>query len=295
MPDFDRDALNATFAPRRVPANGIELHTLQGGTGPLLVLVSGWPQSLHTWRKVMPALARHFRVVAFDPPSLGDSPAPAGGGYDLINIASHIDPLLDAFGAPDCLLVGHDVGAWISYTYASQRPARIRRLALIDAAIPGLAPPETYRLSPETMHRTWHFAFNYLPELPEMLIGGRERQFLSWFFRTKSVDWTRAFDAAAVGEYTRIYAAPNAWTGGLGYYRAIFDSIAQNRGAAASPLPMPVLAVGAESGLGAGMEHSLRGAVAELRGAVIADCGHYVPEEQPRALLEVLLPFLEGH
>jgi pimeloyl-ACP methyl ester carboxylesterase len=291
MTDFDRAAFNALFIPRSVPAKGIELHTLQGGAGPLLVLASGWPQSPHTWRKVMPALAQHFRVVAFDPPSLGDSPAPMGG-YDLINIAAHIDPLLDSLGAQDCLLVGHDIGAWIGYTFAAQRPERVRRLALIDAAIPGLAPPETYRPSPETMHRSWHFAFNFLPELPEMLIGGREREFLSWLFRSKSVDWTRAFDDDAIEEYTRIYAAPGAWTGGLGYYRAIFESMAQNRTSAATPLPMPVLAVGGDHGLGAVMEQSLKGTAADLTGAVVADCGHYVPEEQPRALLDVLLPFL---
>jgi pimeloyl-ACP methyl ester carboxylesterase len=292
MPDFDQAALESIFTPHRVPANGIDLHTLQGGAGPLLILVSGWPQSLHTWRKVMPALARDFRVVAFDPPSIGDTPAPQNG-YDLNNIASHIDPLLDSLGATDCLLVGHDIGAWIGYTYAAQHPGNVTRLALIDAAIPGLAPPEAYRPSPETMHRTWHFAFNFLPDLPEMLIGGRERAFLSWLFRTKSADWTRAFDNDAIDEYTRIYAAPGAWTGGLGYYRAIFESMAQNRIAAATPLPMPVLAVGGDFGLGAVMEQSLKIVATELQGAVIADCGHYVPEEQPGALLDVLLPFLK--
>jgi pimeloyl-ACP methyl ester carboxylesterase len=174
----------------------------------------------------------------------------------------------------------------------AHRPARVRRLALIDAAIPGLAPAETYRPAPETMHRSWHFAFNFLPDLPEMLIGGRERQFLSWLFRTKSVDWTRAFDEAAIDEYTRIYAASGAWTGGLGYYRAIFDSMAQNRASAATPLAMPVLAVGGDFGLGAIMEQSLQDAATNLRGAVIAHCGHYIPEEQPQALLDVLLPFL---
>ena len=286
MPDYDRTTLESVFAAKAVHSQGITLHTLQGGAGPLLILASGWPQSLYTWRKIMPQLAQHFRVVAFDPPSLGETPAPLHG-YDLAAIAAHLDPLIDT---EDCLLVGHDIGAWIAYTYASRNPGKICRLALIDAAIPGLAPPEAYRPSPETMHRSWHFAFNFLPDLPEMLIGGRERAFLSWLFRTKSVDWTRAFDDAAVDEYTRIYAAPGAWTGGLGYYRALFDSMAQNRDR--PPLTIPVLAIGGDFGLGAMMEQSLRGAAIDPRSAVIADCGHYVPEEQPKALLDVLLPFL---
>ena len=204
------------FSRVSVSSRGIALNTIQGGSGPLLLIAAGWPQSVYSLHKILPGLAEHFRVIAFDPPSLGDTQAPIGG-YDLVNIASHLDALIDT---QDCLLVGHDIGAWIAYTYASRNPSKIRRLALIDAVIPGLAPAEAYRPAPETMHRSWHFAFNFLPELPEMLITGRERQFLSWLFRTKSVDWTRAFDDAALDEYTRIYAAAGAWTGGLGYYRA---------------------------------------------------------------------------
>ena len=278
----------SSFSRVSVPSRGIALNTIQGGSGPLLLIAAGWPQSVYSLRKILPGLAEHFRVIAFDPPSLGDTQAPIGG-YDLVTIASHLDALIDT---QDCLLVGHDIGAWIAYTYASRNPSKIRRLTLIDAAIPGLAPAEAYRPAPETRHRSWHFAFNFLPELPEMLITGRERQFLSWLFRTKSVDWTRAFDDAALDEYTRIYAAPGAWTGGLGYYRAIFDSMAQNRDR--PPLPMPTLAVGGDFGLGAMMEQSLKHAAADLRGVVIPNSGHYVPEEQPRALLDALLRFLLG-
>ncbi len=90
----------------------------------------------------------------------------------------------------------------------------------------------------------------------------------------------------------RVYAKPGGWTGGLGYYRAIFESMKQNRETAVTKLTMPILAIGGESALGIRMEESLRGAAANPRGVVIADCGHYVAEEQPSALLKVLMPFL---
>lgn len=290
MTKSDEQATPAGLRHHRIAASGIMLHSVEAGSGPLLVLASGWPQTWYSWRKVMPRLAERFRVVAIDLPGLGESD-PATGGHDTGSIALHLDPVLDAFAASDCRLVTHDVGAWVGYAYAARRPERVRSLALIDGAIPGLMPQESYRFTPETATKTWHFAFNYVPELPELLIAGRERAFLAWLFRTKSVDWTAAFDEAAVETYARAYAAPGRWAAGLAYYRSIFDSIEQNRATATDPLAMPVLAIGAEAGLGEAMHRSLAGAATDVRGVVIDRCGHYVPEERPEALLDVLLPF----
>jgi microsomal epoxide hydrolase len=278
------------FKHHRIDASGIALHAVEAGTGPLMVLVSGWPQTWYSWRKVMPQLAQHFRVVAIDLPGLGDSDFPKHG-YDTGSISLHLDAVLDAFGSSDCILVTHDIGAWIGYAYAARRPERIKRLVLIDAAIPGLASPEVFRLAPETAPRVWHFYFNAVPELAETLIVGREREFLTWLFRTKSVDWTMAFDAEALDVYVKAYAGPGRWSGGMGYYRAIFESVAQNKATASTLLQMPVLAIGGSAGLGASMEVSAKHAAANVQSAVIERCGHYVPEEQPGELLAVVLPF----
>jgi pimeloyl-ACP methyl ester carboxylesterase len=293
MTDYDRAAFERIFKRRRVTAHGVELQVVEGGSGPLVLLAPGWPQSLYTWRKVMPALAAQFRVVAFDPPGIGDS-APPVAGYDTANIADHINPLLDDLGAKDCLLVTHDIGAWLGYAYAVRNPGRVRRLVAIDAAIPGMAPPDVYTMTPERLHKTWHFAFNFLPELPELLIAGREREFLTWLFKAKSVDFAKAFDTDAMDEYVRLYARPGAWSNGLGFYRAIFDSMAQNKATASTPLPMSVLAIGGSAGLGDAMRGTFAPFSPNLSSAVIPNCGHYVPEEAPEALLAAMLPFLQA-
>ncbi|MDG3006770.1 alpha/beta fold hydrolase [Paludisphaera mucosa] len=290
MEKSDEAATPAGFKHQQIAASGVMLHAVETGAGPLMVLVSGWPQTWYSWRKVMPRLAERFHVVAVDLPGLGESD-PAKGGHDTGSIALHLDPILDAFDASDCRLVTHDVGAWVGYAYAARRPERVRNLTLIDGAIPGLASQDSYRFTPETAAKTWHFAFNYVLELPEMLIAGRERAFLAWLFRTKSVDWAAAFDEEAIEIYARAYAAPGRWSAGLAYYRSIFDSIAQNRATAAVPLAMPVLAIGAEACMGAAMGRSLGEAATDVQGVVIDRCGHYVAEERPDALLDVLLPF----
>ena len=278
------------FTHHRIAACGIELHAVEAGAGPLLVLVSGWPQTWYSWHKIMPELARHFRVVAVDLPGLGDSDYPKQG-YDTGSIALHLDAVLEAFGAPDCILVTHDIGAWIGYAYAARRPQRVRRLVLMDAAIPGLVPMEVFRFAPETVGRVWHFYFNFMDGLPESLIEGREREFLDWMFHAKTVDHDTAFDVDALDVYARAYAAPGRWSGGMGYYRAIFDSIAQNQASASTPLTMPVLAIGGSAGLGEAMGKTMAQAALDVQSAVIDRCGHYIPEERPAELLAVLLPF----
>jgi pimeloyl-ACP methyl ester carboxylesterase len=293
MTDTDRAAFDRIFKRLRVTAHGAELQVVEGGSGPLVLLVPGWPQSLYAWRKVMPALAAQFHVVAFDPPGIGDS-APPVAGYDTAGIADHINPLLDDLGAKDCLLVTHDIGAGLGYAYAVRNPARVRRLVAIDAAIPGMAPPDVYTMTPERLHKTWHFAFNFLPALPELLITGREREFLTWLFKAKSVDFAKAFDTNAMNEYVRLYARPGAWSNALGFYRAIFDSMAQNKATASTPLPMSVLAIGGSAGLGDAMRGTFAPFSPNLSSAVIPNCGHYVPEEAPDALLASMLPFLQA-
>jgi pimeloyl-ACP methyl ester carboxylesterase len=291
--DLKHEAGMAGTKHHRIDACGISLHAVEAGSGPLMVLVSGWPQTWYSWRKIMPQLARHFRVIAIDLPGLGDSDFPKHG-YDTGSISLHLDAVLDAFDARDCILVTHDVGAWVGYAYAARRPERVRRLVLIDAAIPGLSSPEVYRLAPETAPRVWHFYFNYVPELAELLVVGREREFLSWLFRTKSTDWTAAFDAASLDVYVKAYAGPGRWSGGMGYYRSIFDSVAQNQATASTPLKMPVLAIGGSTGLGASMATAAAQAAANVQSAVIERCGHYVAEERPDELLAVVLPFSLG-
>ena len=289
MPDYDPIAFGKRFTHRRIAARDIELHYVEGGSGEPVLLAPGWPQSWHAWRYVMPALADTYRIIAIDPPGLGDSGKPEA--YDTANIASCIDAFLDALKLDSVDFVGHDIGAWIGYAYAVRYASKVRRLALIDAAIPGIAPADAYALTPERVSKTWHFYFNALPELPEALVAGRERMYLSWLFNARSANKS-AIDEAALDEYTRVYSAPGAMQSGFAYYRAIFDSIAQNRETAAGKLSMPVLAVGGEQWLGQLMQKMVEPVAANFRFEVIPGSGHFVPEEAPEAVVRLLQAFL---
>jgi pimeloyl-ACP methyl ester carboxylesterase len=165
---------------------------------------------------------------------------------------------------------------------------------VFDAALPGLTPPPPPGIpSAEANLKTWHLAFNRLNDLPEILLQGREREFLTWLFRAKSArPWT--ITPADLDEYVRVNAAPGATRAALSYQRHNLgpEGIAHSRARAERKLAMPVLAFGAENGVGAVLLDTMRLVATDVRGGVCAGCGHYMPEEAPRAVAEQIITFM---
>lgn len=271
-----------------IEIQGHRIHALSAGAGETVVLAAGWPQSLWAWRHVFPRLAKRYRVIALDLPGLGDSSMPAPA-YDVNSVADLTHAAVQAMGVQSFHLVGHDLGAWVSYPWAARHGAALGKLVLMDAVIPGVVP--MLPITPQNVHLGWHFGFNSIPDLPEALIAGRERIFLSWFFKYRALVRS-AFTEADLDEYERVYRAPGAMASGLGYYRSMGPSAEQNRIHASTRLPMPVLVVVGDAGVGQRMIDAVLPLCERARGAVLKDCGHYIPEEAPDALVRVLMEFL---
>jgi pimeloyl-ACP methyl ester carboxylesterase len=120
-----------------------------------------------------------------DPPGLGDS-KPSTSGSDTGAISGILEESLRATVGETYHLVGHDLGAWIAYAWASQFPDKVKSPTLLDAAIPGLATQQTYPLPHHLNLKMWKFSVNALPELPEVLTNGRGRELLNWLFDHKA-------------------------------------------------------------------------------------------------------------
>jgi pimeloyl-ACP methyl ester carboxylesterase len=267
----------------------VRLHYVTAGSGFPVLLLHGWPQSWYEWRHIIPGLAERFQVIAPDLRGLGDSSRPAGG-YDKKTIGGDIWRLVqNVLGLSEFYLVGHDWGGPTAYAVASAHPEAVRKLAILDVTIPGDGSPNISQGG-----RRWHHAFHQTLDLPEALIAGREEIYFGWFYRNYGA---RPLDDAEIAEYLRTYRQPGALRAGFSYYRAIPADIADNgaKVAAGFKLPMPVLALGGDRSWGRGMEvvESLRWLALDVRGGVIENCGHWMPEEQPEALLRQLLGFFD--
>jgi len=256
----------------------VRLHYVIGGNGPALLLIPGWPQTTHTWHKIMPELAKRFTCIAVDPRGLGDSNRPLTG-YDTDNVARDLHELMQSLGHRRYKAVGHDVGMWIAYPLAAKYPEEIESVVLSEAGIPGLDPL-----------RSWHFAFNQLLDLPEALVAGKERIYLEWLFNSFAHRPTEI----AMEEYVRAYSKPGAMRAGFAYYRAIPQSIEQNKKHALTTLKMPVLTIGGEYSRGLGLKEMLAPVATNVKASIVSGAGHYPQEEAPDAMLKVLLPFLIG-
>ncbi|MGW8556729.1 alpha/beta fold hydrolase [Streptomyces tubercidicus] len=284
------DGFTDTFDSTLVRVGEVALHTVQGGAGQPVLLVGGWPQNWYAWRLVMPRLAEHFRVIAVDPRGVGPSDKPHGG-YDTGTVAAELVDLMRVLGHERFAMAGHDVGMWIGYALAADHRDALTRLALLDATLPGLA-PDIPLFGPEAQNDLlWHFAFNRKRSVNEQLVRGREDIYYGDQFRQKAA---RPLPDSAVGFYVESLARdPEALRASFDYYRATDDNIAQNHQRKRHPLTLPVLGVAGAQGQGERLAALLGPVTERLDSAVLPDCGHYVPEEQPDALLDHLLPFLQ--
>jgi pimeloyl-ACP methyl ester carboxylesterase len=281
----------ATPRHRMVSASGLRWHVVEAGSGPTIVLAGGFPQNVHAWRHVISLLAPHWHVVAVDLPGQGDSEKPPDG-YDTWTAAQRLHDLLAELGHQRYLLVGHDIGAWVSYPFAHRYPASLSGVVFIDGNIAGLSQPETVPIGPAGW-RSWHFLFNAIPDLPEALLSGRERVLIEWFFSQKTASWRETFTAEDIAEYERTLAAPGGLRGMLGYYRAVQENIERNKELRKALIQVPMLAIGGEFGSSPGLAEDMRQLGVDVTGTTISGTGHYIPEEKPQELVEELNRFAE--
>jgi pimeloyl-ACP methyl ester carboxylesterase len=271
----------------------LRIHYVEAGEGErTIVLLHGFPQTWWAWRRVMPMLARAgYRVIAIDYRGAGNSSRPAGG-YDKRTMAGDIRLLLRKhmkLQGP-VALVGHDIGLMVAYAYAEMFSDAVSHLVVMDAPLPGTAVFDKLRSDP----RVWHFAFHGTRDVPEMLVAGRERQYLQLFFNA------RIFDPSAVSEsdldlYTSAYSAGGAMRAAFELYRAFDQDSQDNRKALEKngKLKIPVLAVyGAISNTGRGVEEMMHEVAESVTGLEVSGSGHWIAEENPEAFADGVLQFL---
>lgn len=214
------DDLNQKFSHHTTIANGVNLHYVIGGEGVPVLLWHGFLETWYCWRKVMPALAEKYTVIAPDMRGYGDSDKP-DSGYDARTLAEDFRQLIAQLGFKQIYIAAHDMGAPPALIYAGEHPDEVLKLAYLDE--PVLLEPhlqQIFQFAPETLAEggLWWWTFSLTKRLPEILIAGHEREFLTYFYNTYCVD-PGAIEEGVIDEYLRTFAAPNGISGALGVYR----------------------------------------------------------------------------
>lgn len=268
---------------------GITFNYYEAGQGAPLILLHGWPQTSYIWRKVLPALQEHYHVFALDLPGMGNSDLSPTA--DTQTVARLIKSFCDHFDLPEVHLIAHDVGAWVAVTFALEYEKSLLSLIVLDAGIPGLIPDETF--SPMNVQKIWQFYFHAIQGMPEFLIEGKEKEYLSWYF-TKKTAIKDAISEEDMAVYIEAYTGKERLRSGFDYYRAFPESANQNK-TYQHKLGIPILAIGGDDGHGLNMGRAMQKiSGTEIQSVSIPHCGHYIVEEQPEIFIALTLDFLAG-
>ena len=272
---------------RSAEINGEQLHYVTAGeSGTPVLLVHGFPESWWAFRGVIPILAAAHRVIAVDLPGFGDS-AHSGRDYSSTFAAATLRQLIDELGLGPVHLSGQDIGGVSTFRLVADHPDSIRSFTAIETALPGFG---WEMLADVTQGGVWHIGAIAAPGIPELLLTGREREFLTDYAIPAMSAGTGALTERDVDEFTRAYAQPNGFAGAAGLYgSALTEGEELQQLVAAGKLTMPVLSVAAGTGP---VTHQTMHVVAEnVTEANLSDIGHLAALEDPAGLAECLLGF----
>ena len=281
-----------SFQHGKSTIDGVQLHYRRGGQGEPVVLLHGWPQHSLQWHSVAPALAERYDVILPDLPGCGGSSIAVRGSYDKASVASCIGKLVAQLGVGPVRLVGYDHGAGVAYNIACQDPARVSHLCLVEYILPGCGYERAMMPAPEWHSGSnWQLALFTVPDVAEFAFRGRERELLTWFFWHGSCN-PSPVSAAHLQDYVDQVSRPGALRAGIEYYAAVWKDMESNKQSMQTKLTMPALGIGGRYNMGEMAGRAMAQVAEHARGAIIEDAGHWVSDENPQALVRVLLEFM---
>lgn len=286
--------MTETWRHEYVETNGIRLHYVTQGEGPLVILLHGFPEFWYSWRHQIPVLAEHFRVVAPDMRGYNDSDKPEGvEHYRLSLLVADIAGLIEALGEKRAVVAGHDWGGGVAWATAMQRPDVVERLIILNAPHPAVFQQHILR-NPRQSARSWYMFFFQLPTIPESLLSLNNHAFISRAF-------AGVLEDQEIDKYVEAISKPGALTSSINYYRANVSAEfllgALGQPMAFPPITAPTLVIWGEEDayLGRELTEGLDAYInAPYTLRLIPHCGHWVQQQKPDLVNQYMLEFLIG-
>lgn len=269
---------------------GIRLHYVEAGSGPLVILLHGFPEFWYSWRhQIGPLAEAGYHVVAPDMRGYDLSDRPQSWrSYDAGLIAEDIAGLIHSFGEEQAYVVGHDWGAAIAYTLAMSHPEVVRRLAILNVPHPARM-AEGFRTLKQ-LRKSWYMFFFQIPRLPEYMFSREDFSFAKRSLRSDAKD---AFADEDLERYVEAWSQPGALTGMINYYRAALRRTPSKALARMRPIPASTLVIWGMRDRHLGSELAVPAPewVPDVRFEPIPDATHWVQHDAPQRVNELLLEF----
>ncbi len=281
-----------TWRHRDIMTNGIRMHYVTQGNGPLIVLIHGFPEFWYSWRYQMPFLAeRGYTVVAPDLRGYNDTDKPRTG-YDVPTLVSDIAGLIKGLGQEKAVIVGHDWGGALAWAFAMNYPQMTERLIVMNAPHPQ-AMQRAFRTLKQ-LRKSWYmFAFQ-LPWLPENALLRNNAYEIGRMLKGAAVQKS-AFPNEVLATYQEVMSKPGAMTAALNYYRQLFRHPLRSAKNYTS-IGVPTLLIWGEQDIALGIEltYGLEQWVPNIQIKRIPDSGHWVQQEKPELVNTLMAEFLRG-
>ena len=293
----------STVELSRVDAGGLAMRVAHAGEGPAVVLLHGFPELWWSWRhQIGPLAAAGFRVIAPDLRGYGGTDAPDDPAeYRADKVCGDVTALLDALGEESAVVVGHDWGANLAWTYALLEPQRTRAVAGLSVPLVPHSPQPPIATFREFAGEDFYIVWFQAPGVADEALSRDVRRTLlakdvwtpQWAARD-DVDplppWkTEAEQAYYVEEYER-----TGFTGGLNWYRAMDATWEHMAPYANAKVEQPALFIGGELDplKNLAPPSMMEGRVPNLEQHEIARAGHWVQQHAPQEVNRLLLDWL---
>jgi pimeloyl-ACP methyl ester carboxylesterase len=280
--------------------NGIRMHYVEKGEGPLVVMLHGFPEMWWSWRYQIRALSEAgFRVVAPDLRGYGETDAK--GPYDIDTLRDDVVALLDHLHAPKAIVVAHDWGGGVAWHLASTRQERCAKLVVMNCPHPAvfmralIGSPRQLKI--RQILRSWYMFFFQLPLLPERMLTRRGGEGVVRTLRGMAIDKTN-FGRTELQPFVDAVLRPGRATGMVNWYRAMFRTGVRGGRRAMrehGTITIPTLLIWAMQDGALGYDDVVPGVERYVPGIEIYkidQCGHFVQAERPGVVNPKLVAFL---
>ncbi len=283
-----------TWQHRDAIANGIRMHYVIQGEGPLIVLLHGFPEFWYSWRHQIPFLAQlGYTVIAPDLRGYNDSDKPRSG-YHVANLVRDILGLIRALGYQKATIVGHDWGGVLAWSFAQIYPEATERLIVMNAPHPRALQRELRTV--KQLRKSWYILAFQFPWLPEYLLERKSAEAIGKAIYESAVH-KEAFPQDVLMQYRIAMSKPGALRASLQYYRSVFRDFFRSKSNVreVKTITAPTLLIWGEQdvALDIALTHGLEQWVPDLGVLRIPDSGHWVQQEKPELVNTYLEEFLQ--